>query len=177
MLSGKIVEQTVPCEFCPHGKLISQTENFLAIYIFIFVSELVIKKKKMNTSLHRQLFCVSKRVLAPPQLQTLCRACSTNLVQTSLEDKQMERFIPMTRRTLLRKLTENTHLVAPAEKDQYMEFVKGLESSISQQFHESLTELKVCSNKLYYSYFTRKLCLCQLNQVSTFNTYSLKFQI
>ena len=98
----------------------------------------------MNTTFHRQLLIVSKRLLTPStQLQT-CRACATNFVQSSHEDnKQLDRFIPMTRRTLLRKLTENTHLVAPVEKDDFMEFVKGLESSISHQFHDNLRELKV----------------------------------
>ena len=84
--------------------------------------------------------------------KNLFQACryssSTNLVHASHENnnngKPVEnRFVPMTRKTLIRKITDNTHLVAPADQEDFVNFVKGLEASISHEFNQTLRELKV----------------------------------
>ena len=53
------------------------------------------------------------------------------------------KFIPMTRRTLIRKLMEHSHLIGKEEYEKYLNFTVGLERSLSRKFHGVLSELKV----------------------------------
>ena len=98
----------------------------------------------------RRLVSLSKNILKG------CHRClSTILVKSSHENTNNEkpiekRFVPMTRKTLIRKITENTHLVAPADQDQFVNFVKGLEASVSHEFNETLRELKVNIHLISY---------------------------
>ena len=91
----------------------------------------------------RRLVSLSKNILKG------CHRCSSTIVvkssheNISSEKSTEKRFVPMTRKTLIRKITENTHLVAPADQEEFVDFVKGLESSVSHDFNTTLRELKV----------------------------------
>ena len=53
------------------------------------------------------------------------------------------RFLPMTRRTLCRKLLEDGSLYAKDEHIKFQDLATGLDSAISRGFHGTLGEMKV----------------------------------
>ena len=53
------------------------------------------------------------------------------------------RFLPMTRRTLCRKLLEDENLYAKEEHLKFQDLAVGLDSAISRGFHGTLGEMKV----------------------------------
>lgn len=65
------------------------------------------------------------------------------LLQDELNSSVKKHFIPVTRKTLIRKLMENEHLVSKNEHEKFFDFSVSLESSISREFHSILMELKV----------------------------------
>lgn len=52
------------------------------------------------------------------------------------------KFIPITRRTLIRKVGAQSYLVHEDEKEKFDKLVAGLESALSQNFHGVLSDLK-----------------------------------
>lgn len=100
----------------------------------------------MNITNNRMISRCSRYLfIKTTQQNTACRCLSNNaLVHVSYDDKPIEkRFIPMTRRTLIRKVMDNTRLVGRHEHEQFLDFVNGLEASISKEFNGVLRELKV----------------------------------
>ncbi len=53
------------------------------------------------------------------------------------------RFIPMTRRTLCRKLLEDSNLYATSEHLKFQDFIVGIDTAISRGFHGTLGDIKV----------------------------------
>jgi len=53
-----------------------------------------------------------------------------------------KKFIPMTRRTLIRKITQLNHLVKENEKEQFIDFTQSLEHSLSRSYQGVAKELK-----------------------------------
>ena len=59
------------------------------------------------------------------------------------EPSLRHRFVPMTRRTLVRKLIEDGNLIGINEQLIFHDFCAGLDTTISRGFHGVLGELKV----------------------------------
>ena len=76
---------------------------------------------------------------------TNIRYCSAAHIETGdvEEFKVTRKFIPITRKTLIRKLLLQTHLVPENEKQSFLQFTDGLERALSRSFQGVGTELKV----------------------------------
>ena len=72
-----------------------------------------------------------------------------NILKTPIEQKNKKSFISMTRKTLIHKLMENKHLVSAKDKEVFLDFSLGLESSISHDFHKVLMEMKVLRVRIF----------------------------
>ena len=73
------------------------------------------------------------------------RYCSAAHTETEdvEEFKVTRKFIPITRKTLIRKLLLQTHLVPENEKQSFLQFTDRLERALSRSFQGVGTELKV----------------------------------
>ena len=94
---------------------------------------------------------------------TNIRYCSAAHIETGdvEEFKVTRKFIPITRKTLIRKLLLQTHLVPENEKQRFLQFTDGLERTLSRSFQGVGTELKVWiiiidKSKRALSYFPLK---------------------
>ena len=114
-----------------------------------------ITSNKMITRCSRYL--LMQTMLRQQQKHVICRCLSSNaLTHISYDEKTMDkRFIPMTRRTLIRKVMESSHLVGRHDHDQFVDFVNGLEASISKEFNGVLRELKVIKLNILNGLFCR----------------------
>lgn len=76
---------------------------------------------------------------------TNIRYCSAAHIETGdvEEFKVTRKFILITRKTLIRKLLLQTHLVPENEKQKFLQFTDGLERALSRSFQGVGTELKV----------------------------------
>lgn len=54
-----------------------------------------------------------------------------------------EKYIPITRRTLIRRIIEERDLLTPLEQRKFDEFAVALDSAIVQEYHGVLNDLKV----------------------------------
>lgn len=54
-----------------------------------------------------------------------------------------EKYIPITRRTLIRRIIEEKNLLTAQEQRKFDEFAIALDSAIVQEYHGVLNELKV----------------------------------
>ena len=60
------------------------------------------------------------------------------------------RFLPMTRRTLCRKLLEDENLFSRTEHVKLQDLTIGMDAAISRGFHGTLGEMKVCRFVIVY---------------------------
>ena len=85
-------------------------------------------------------------------------------VSTSDENGFRERFIPLSRRSLIRELMQEDNFLSEAERRRFDEFAVALDTAINRQYHGVLSELKVIMAKVtYYKPGKRKLeCLIHI---------------
>ena len=60
------------------------------------------------------------------------------------EQQRREKFIPVTRRSLMRRLRDEEGLLNWEERDKLESFAAALDSHFSQRFQATLQEAKVC---------------------------------
>ena len=68
----------------------------------------------------------------------------------SVDDGFRERFIPVSRRSLVAQLMQKENFLTSAECKRFEEFALALDNAIDNQFHRVLAELKVSMLEIFY---------------------------